>query len=134
MTEIARNERGHFLRGQSGNPSGRPRIVAAVQEMAREHGPRALARVVELIDSDDERIALAASQEILNRAYGRPLQSVETKSTDFSAMFLEALISVNGAEKGEIIEHEAALGAIAPAYDQREELERTTIDHEDCEW
>ena len=68
--------KGRFQRGQSGNPGGRPKIALEVKELARQHGPAAFARIVELSKSSDERISLAASQEILNCAYGKPTQAV----------------------------------------------------------
>ena len=62
-----------FKPGQSGNPRGRPKVAAEARELARQHGPRALERLVELIESDDERVALMAAKEILDRAYGKPV-------------------------------------------------------------
>ena len=59
-------------KGVSGNPRGRPKVVAEVRELARLHGPEAFARIVELMRSVDQRVALAASIEVLNRAYGKP--------------------------------------------------------------
>ena len=63
-----------FQKGQSGNPGGRPKVAPEVRELAKEHGPRAFARVVELMDSKDALLALAACKEVLNRAYGRSPQ------------------------------------------------------------
>ncbi len=48
-----------------------------MRELARQHGGKAIAKVIELIDDPDHRIALAASQEVLNRGYGKPVQGVE---------------------------------------------------------
>ena len=42
-----------------------------LREIARAHSPRAFERVLELIESKDERVALAASKEILDRAWGK---------------------------------------------------------------
>jgi hypothetical protein len=49
--------------------------------------------VVGLVDSDDERIALAASQEILNRAYGKPVMSVQSdvRKLDVGQMWLAGM-------------------------------------------
>lgn len=66
-----------FKKGASGNPTGRPKIAAEVKELARKHGQTALQRVVSLIDSPDERVSLAAAQEIMNRAYGKSPQAIE---------------------------------------------------------
>ena len=65
-----------FKKGQSGNPGGRPKEVAEVRELAKEHGSAAIERLVELMASDNERTAVAACEAILNRGYGRPAQSV----------------------------------------------------------
>ena len=65
-----------FKAGISGNPGGRPKEVAEVKELAREHGPDAIKRLVELMASDNERTAVTACEAILNRGYGRPAQAV----------------------------------------------------------
>ena len=64
---------GRFQRGESGNPGGRPKLPAEIKEIARANTEKAFARIAELIDSSDERVALAASEAILNRAYGRTI-------------------------------------------------------------
>lgn len=69
---------GHrFQPGKSGNPSGRPKRSAIIKEMALDASSDAFKRIVELSQSDDERVAFVACQEILNRAYGKPTQAVE---------------------------------------------------------
>jgi hypothetical protein len=70
-----------FQKGQSGNPGGRPKVADEIRELARQHGPAAFQRVLELCVSGDERIALAASQEVMNRAYGKPAQAVDVQAT-----------------------------------------------------
>jgi hypothetical protein len=67
-----RTVNGRFAPGVSGNSKGRPRVTADVMMLARHAAPRAIQRVIELIGSDDERVALAASIAILDRAHGKP--------------------------------------------------------------
>jgi hypothetical protein len=75
---IRRDQNGYFLPGVSGNPSGRPKGAGEIRELAKQYVPDALAKIASLVRSDDEKVALAASQEILNRVFGRPVQSVES--------------------------------------------------------
>jgi hypothetical protein len=65
------------LPGLSGNPAGRPKVVAEIRGLARQHA--AFRRICELVRTRDERVALAASQAILDRAYGRPVQAVQSE-------------------------------------------------------
>lgn len=66
-----------FVKGQSGNPTGGKKVPKEIRELARKNTERAFKRICQLIDSDDERTALAASVYIIDRAYGKPNQSVE---------------------------------------------------------
>lgn len=61
-----------------GRQKGTPNILtASIKQLASSHGPAALTKVAELMNSPDERVALAASQEMMNRAYGKAPQSIE---------------------------------------------------------
>jgi hypothetical protein len=42
-----------------------------LREIARAHSDKAFARVLQLIDSKDERVALMASNTVLDRAWGK---------------------------------------------------------------
>ena len=63
--------------GQSGNPGGRPKIAAEVRDLAREHGGKAIERLVALMHSKNESVAVRAVEAILDRGYGRPMQAME---------------------------------------------------------
>lgn len=47
--------------GQSGHPGGLPPIIRAVRLLAAQRAPRAIHRLSELVESADDRIALAAA-------------------------------------------------------------------------
>jgi hypothetical protein len=59
-----------FQKGVSGNPGGRKK-TDDVKLLARKHTVAALNRIVELIHSADERVAIMAAKEVLDRAYGK---------------------------------------------------------------
>lgn len=65
-----------FQPGQSGNPTGRPKENAEIKALAREKSREAFERIAALMTSEDLRISLAACQEVLNRAYGKPAQTI----------------------------------------------------------
>jgi hypothetical protein len=66
-----------FQKGQTGNPGGRPRIAPDVKEALAAASPLAAQRLVQLVKSDDEDVALKASMALLDRVYGKPSQPVE---------------------------------------------------------
>ena len=65
-----------FQPGQSGNPGGRTKADREVVELARTAGVRAMGRLIELIESAEERVAAAAANSVLDRAYGKPTQPI----------------------------------------------------------
>jgi len=82
-----------FQPGQSGNPGGRPKGIAA---KAREHGARALEVLVAALDDVDAKVRLTAANMVLDRGYGKPLTmtaDVTNKIEDFDDESLDAAIS-----------------------------------------
>jgi hypothetical protein len=88
-----RDSHGRLLPGYSANPGGRPKVVEQIRDIALKAAPAAFKKVSDLVQSADERIALAASQEILNRAYGKPVQSIDTevRKININALYLAAV-------------------------------------------
>ena len=79
MTESppGRDPLGRWLPGYTPNPTGRPKSEPDIVRQAREASPHAIRRLVELVDHPDPKVAAYAATAILDRAYGRPRQSVE---------------------------------------------------------
>lgn len=63
-----------FPRGKSGNPGGRPKVIAHVRDLAREHTAVAIATLVSVMKNAKSPLAarVAAANAILDRGYGRP--------------------------------------------------------------
>ena len=82
-----------WVKGQSGNPGGRvggrPRRVLELVELARESCDLAIKRAVELLSSQDERVAIAAATFLRDTGMGRPSQA----EFDVAALADEALIA-----------------------------------------
>ena len=92
---VHRDDRGRLLPGSRCNPSGRPATDREVAALARQHGVTAIARLAEIMNDPEMEpgTVIRAAQAILDRAYGRPAQSVDIHATriDLGRLHLEAL-------------------------------------------
>jgi hypothetical protein len=73
-----------FRPGQSGNPNGRPRVLADVQNAAREHSAEALETLAQIMRNPKAPATarIAAASALLDRGYGKPLQTVDANNTN----------------------------------------------------
>jgi len=92
-----------YQKGQSGNPGGRPKVVAEVRELAQSHCRAAVERLVELMADPDGRIAVAACNALLDRGMGKPAQPLTGE--DGGPMQVESAVRIyipsNGREPKE---------------------------------
>ena len=67
-----------FKKGQSGNPGGRPKVVAEVKELARAHTGEAIQTLVSIMTNPKSAPAarVSAANALLDRGYGKPPQHI----------------------------------------------------------
>ena len=84
-----------FQKGQSGNPGGRPKEVAEVRELAREHTEDAINALTEIMKNKDAPPAarVSAANALLDRGFGRAPQSIDLNQTgpDLAEMLRERI-------------------------------------------
>jgi hypothetical protein len=73
-----RDARGLWAPGNSGNPLGKPKRVAEITDLALKEAPAAFTKIVELMGHKDPKVAMAAAVHILDRAFGKPAQSIQS--------------------------------------------------------
>ena len=71
-----------FKKGQSGNPGGKPKAIASLIELTRKLTPKCIRVLEECLDSDDERVRVAAANSLIDRAWGKPAQAVAVTGAD----------------------------------------------------
>ncbi|HEX6119309.1 MAG TPA: hypothetical protein VFZ03_07620 [Dongiaceae bacterium] len=77
-TPAGKGSRGRRKGGNTRASAGTPENLPDLRALARCAALAALERLSDLSRSEDERVALAATQELLNRAFGK----TSTASTD----------------------------------------------------
>jgi len=104
-----RDKNGRWVAGQSANPSGRPKVVGDLRDLAREHTEAALATLVAIMGDETAPPAarVAAAGHVLDRGYGKPAAAVDARievahsMADTAASVLMALTERAKARKAE---------------------------------
>ena len=91
------NAKGTWVKGQSGNPGGRPKLSADLKVRIRDLGARAVDALERALDSDDPRVVVLAAKELLDRGYGKPAQVLDAtlRGADMGESHLAALKALN---------------------------------------
>lgn len=84
---------GKFQKGRSGNPGGRPKEVAEVRDLARQHTTEAIKTLVSIMKNPKQagRSRAAAAEAILNRGWGKPMQPNEHSGPGGEAIPIERI-------------------------------------------
>ena len=77
-----------FQKGQSGNPSGRPKVVITIRDLARKHGKTAINTLATICKDEKQSPAarVAAANSLLDRGYGRAPQHIDDDHQDKAAV------------------------------------------------
>jgi hypothetical protein len=87
-----------WVKGISGNPGGRPKLEVSIRELAQEHSIEAMQTLVQVMRTGRRGEQIVAANAILDRAYGKPTQSIEM-SNDRTTL-VDLLVSINQSHAG----------------------------------
>lgn len=77
--EVKRDNKGRFVKGQSGNKQGRQKIPEDIKQMFRSLAPDCCKVLCEIVNDPSARQAdrIKAAEVILDRGFGKPVQAVD---------------------------------------------------------
>jgi Family of unknown function (DUF5681) len=85
-----------FVKGQSGNPGGRPKELVEVKELARAHTVEAIDTLVTWMKSTEARASVAASQILLDRGWGKAIQPVSGEDGKAIEVIIRTIVDGKG--------------------------------------
>lgn len=74
-----------WKKGVSGNPSGRPKVIVSLVELAREHTTAAVETLAEIMGDAEASCSarVSAASALLDRGYGKPPQFSTSDAEEF---------------------------------------------------
>lgn len=75
----SRTSAGRFKEGTSGNPGGRPKSLADIQEIARSRSGEALDVITRIMREGKPLEQLQAARLVLERAWGKPVAPIDSQ-------------------------------------------------------
>lgn len=75
------------------------RVTKDIREAAGKHGVKALAALVKLLDNSDPKIVATAAREVLDRAYGKPMQPSEVSGANGAPLIPDEMTYRERAQK-----------------------------------
>jgi hypothetical protein len=94
-----RTRKGRFPAGKSGNPGGRPKSLADIQEIARSRSGEALDVITRIMREGKPLEQLQAARLVLERAWGKPVAPVD--SPDDSPIVPVLIINMSKSSRSE---------------------------------
>jgi hypothetical protein len=79
-----RDASGHWKKGTSGNPGGRPKLVAEVRDLAQDETAASIKTLASIRDNAraPAQARVAACSALLDRGWGKPAQSTTVEVTE----------------------------------------------------
>ena len=85
-----------FVKGQSGNPNGRPKELVEVRDLARQHTVDAINKLATWMKSDEARASVMASQILLDRGWGKAVQPVSGEDGKAIEIIVRTIVDGKG--------------------------------------
>jgi hypothetical protein len=117
------NLKPYWVKGQSGNPKGRPKAPEDIAALCRVHTVECINVLVETMRLKSHKDRIQAAQTLLDRGWGKPRQSVEL-SADSDAIGLH--LTAARALVAALDDAAAAVNAAPPTIDGLAEREPAT--------
>ena len=102
-----------WVKGQSGNPSGRSKNLVEIEKLARQHAPAAIAALA--LALTDPKTSVAAAKVLLDRGFGMPAQQLNATVSVFDGLDDGAAERIEAALTAVIARAEGGAGRAAEA-------------------